>query len=73
MELTYMGLCPEARGEKLGKYLIHEAIACARRSGSRCLTLAVDCRNQPAYRLYRAVGFKNFLTRTVLYRSAHWQ
>ncbi|MFC1782114.1 GNAT family N-acetyltransferase [Planctomycetota bacterium] len=69
MELTYMGLCPGARGEGLGAFMLHEAIACARQYQNRILTLAVDCRNRKAYQLYHKFGLKIVLRRSVLIRS----
>ena len=70
MELTYMGLCPPARGKRLGEVLIAEALACASQYQRRFLTLAVDQRNHFAYRLYQKFGFEDILQRTVLINSA---
>jgi mycothiol synthase len=69
MELTYMGLCPGARGEGLGAFMLQEAISCARQCQNRMLALAVDCRNQIAFQLYGRFGFKTGLRRTVLFNS----
>jgi ribosomal protein S18 acetylase RimI-like enzyme len=72
MELTYMGVCPEYRQQGLGRYLLGEAIASARLSGARCLTLAVDSRNERADHLYRSFGFQEMLRKVVYYRYAGW-
>ncbi|MCP4708106.1 MAG: GNAT family N-acetyltransferase [Planctomycetes bacterium] len=70
MELTYMGLSPEARGMHLGDVLIAEALACAKKYQRRFLTLAVDQRNHFACRLYQKFGFEEIFQRTVLIYSA---
>ncbi|KPK77039.1 MAG: hypothetical protein AMJ79_04600 [Phycisphaerae bacterium SM23_30] len=69
MELTYMGLCPEARGRGLGGFMLREALAGAHQCQNRILTLAVDCRNRTAYHLYSKFGFKTVLRRTVMIQS----
>lgn len=69
MELTYMGLCPAARGRGLGKVLVGEALRCRDGSGNDHLMLAVDCRNKPARDLYEGFGFRTILCRTVFIRS----
>jgi GNAT superfamily N-acetyltransferase len=72
MELTYMGLRPEYRKQGLGKHLLIEAIRSNRLCGTKCLTLAVDSRNENASQLYRSFGFQDMLRRTVYYRYAGW-
>ncbi len=72
MELTYMGVCPEYRQQGWGRCLLAEAVVSARMSGARCLTLAVDRRNERADRLYRSLGFQEMLRRVVYYRYAGW-
>jgi len=56
----------------LGKVLVKEAISVARSSGARQLTLAVDKRNNIAYRLYLHCGFSIFLSRIVFWYSSRW-
>jgi ribosomal protein S18 acetylase RimI-like enzyme len=63
-EVSYLGLSPQARGRGLGRAAIAHAIDLARGHASR-LELAVDVRNQPARRLYRATGFITFDRRAV--------
>ena len=68
MELTYMGLCPEARRSGLGRILMDEALACVRQRGRAHLVLAVDCRNDAALKLYRRAGLMTVAHRTVMIR-----
>ena len=63
-EVTYLGLTPEARGRGLGREAVAHALALARPHVAR-LELAVDVRNPPAERLYRASGFLPFERRAV--------
>jgi mycothiol synthase len=55
-EVVYLGLTPAARGRGLGRAVIRHALELARAHAST-LELAVDLRNTPAVRLYRATGF----------------
>lgn len=72
LELTYMGLSPSARGKGIGRLLLAEAFYLSDRFGALPLTLAVDCRNETAYRLYRGAGFQVVLRRTVFILSSRW-
>jgi len=72
MELTYMGLSPSARGKGLGKLLLRETFYQANRCGNLPLTLALDCRNTAAYRLYVGAGFQAVLRRRVFIYSSRW-
>lgn len=63
-EVTYLGLTPAARGRGLGREAIAYALTMARPHAAR-LELAVDIRNPPADRLYRAAGFVPFDRRAV--------
>lgn len=66
LELTYVGVVPDARGRGLGgrllRRILHEA-ACA---GFGTVELSVDVRNEPALRLYRRHGFAETDRREVL-------
>ena len=53
-----IGMRKEYRGVGLGRELMLEAIAWARRAGVRKLTLQVFASNTRAIRLYRVLGFK---------------
>lgn len=63
-EVTYLGLTPSARGRGLGRAALSHALTMARPHAPR-LELAVDVRNHPADRLYRAAGFVAFDQRAV--------
>ncbi|HMB05564.1 MAG TPA: GNAT family N-acetyltransferase, partial [Isosphaeraceae bacterium] len=63
-EVAYLGLTPAARGRGLGRAALAHALELARPLTPR-LELAVDLRNEPATRLYRAAGFSPFDRRAV--------
>jgi mycothiol synthase len=63
-EVAYLGLTPAARGRGLGRAALAHALELARPHTPR-LELAVDLRNEPAMRLYRAAGFSPFDRRAV--------
>jgi ribosomal protein S18 acetylase RimI-like enzyme len=63
-EVAYLGLNPAARGRGLGRAVLSHAIDMARPHVTR-LELAVDDRNAPAHRLYRAAGLSSFDRRAV--------
>jgi len=63
-EVVYLGLTPEARGRGLGVQAVAHALELARPHAT-AIELAVDARNAPAARLYRATGFVSFETRAV--------
>lgn len=52
-----MGLLPDWRGQGIGRRLIETAIAAAWERGFKRIELTVNAGNEPAERLYRAVGF----------------
>lgn len=62
LELTYMGLIPQARGRRLGRPLLARACRQAELLGLREVVLAVDQRNAPARRLYRWAGFERLMS-----------
>jgi ribosomal protein S18 acetylase RimI-like enzyme len=55
-EVIYLGLTPQARGHGLGRAVLRHALELARPRAA-WLELAVDLRNTPALRLYKAAGF----------------
>jgi ribosomal protein S18 acetylase RimI-like enzyme len=57
LDISFLGVVPEARGAGLGRVLTAHALAEGRRAGVSHVTLAVDCRNLPAWKLYREHGF----------------
>ena len=72
IEIIYLGVIARLRGKGLGKVLLNEAINCAEQFGVKSLLVSVDCRNQPAYKLYEKFGFKDLFRRTILYYSSQW-
>ena len=67
-ELVYLGLAPEARGQKLGDELVKLALSVAADRGHELLTLAVDSINEPALRLYYRHGMAEIARRVALIR-----
>lgn len=57
-ELVYLGVAPGYRGRGIGGRLMSYAVSEAARQGGTKLYLAVDDRNDPAVRLYNALGFR---------------
>ena len=64
VELVYMGVVPEARGEGWGMHIARQAQWLARQAGRPRLVLAVDAANAPALRIYLALGFRPWDRRT---------
>jgi ribosomal protein S18 acetylase RimI-like enzyme len=58
MELTYLGLVPEARGRGMGEVMLRQALAVAAFRGHPRFCLAVDSRNVPALKLYYRHGMQ---------------
>lgn len=57
-ELSYMGVVPGHRGRGLGHTTLLRAMTRAQELNAKRLTLAVDCRNSFAIRLYQLYGFQ---------------
>ncbi|MEZ6241810.1 MAG: GNAT family N-acetyltransferase [Phycisphaerales bacterium] len=66
LELVYVGLSPRLRGRRLGRALLERAIEANAGCGATRVTCAVDRRNTPALRMYDALGFSEFASRTAL-------
>jgi ribosomal protein S18 acetylase RimI-like enzyme len=64
-DISYLGVVPEARGRGVGKALAGKALCEARRAGARLVTLAVDARNRPAWKMYLGLGFEAYDRREV--------
>lgn len=64
-ELAYMGLAPEARRRGFGREMLLHALCEARAAEAPAVTLSVDARNQPAWNLYRSLGFEPYDQRVV--------
>jgi mycothiol synthase len=69
LELVYLGLSPEARGRGLGDLLMRRAMAQVVRQGRRRLSLAVDCRNAPALKLYYRFGLARLTSKLAMIRN----
>jgi ribosomal protein S18 acetylase RimI-like enzyme len=69
LELVYLGVVPQARGQGLGRALTRHAQWLARQAGRTRVVLAVDAANQPALGGYRACGFAAWDQRSVFVRS----
>ncbi len=57
LEVVYIGLVPQGRGQGLGRICMHRAIQRARDLSLSQVTLAVDAANTSACRLYETMGF----------------
>jgi mycothiol synthase len=64
-EVAYMGVTPEARRHGFGREMLLYALCAARAAGAPAVTLSVDARNQPAWNLYRSLGFEAYDQRVV--------
>lgn len=66
IELVYLGMAREFRGQGLARHLLEDAISGLSGSSYRRMTLAVDTLNQPAIRLYERNGFRGTAHRLAL-------
>lgn len=64
-EVAYMGVVPEARRRGFGRDMLLHALCEARAAEAPSVTLSVDARNQPAWNLYRSLGFEPYDKRFV--------
>ncbi len=64
-DLAYLGVVPEARRRGIGRDMTVRALREAAKAKQVQLTLAVDARNQPAWKLYRGLGFEPCAQRQV--------
>lgn len=69
VELVYLGIGPELRGNGLGQVLMEHGIDAAWRAGAIEMTCAVDMHNPRALRLYKRLGFRSIDRRVALVRS----
>ena len=65
LDVSYLGVVPEARRRGSAREMTRQAIQEARLHGGAQLTLAVDARNQPAWNLYCGLGFEVYDEREV--------
>lgn len=64
-EVAYMGVAPEVRRRGFGREMLLHALCEARAAEAPAVTLSVDARNQPAWDLYRSLGFEPYDQRVV--------
>lgn len=64
-EVAYMGVAPEARRRGFGREMLLHGLCEARAAEVPAVTLSVDARNQPAWNLYRSMGFEPYDQRVV--------
>lgn len=57
IELTYLGVAPEQRGDGLGSRLLRMFLDASREAGYQKVVLSVETDNTPAIQLYRKAGF----------------
>lgn len=69
IELVYIGICNDHRGQGLGKLLLNFALYAVNTHGYNTLTLAVDQDNAPAKKLYQNIGMKLATTRTAYIKA----
>jgi len=69
IELTYIGVAPEARGQGLGKTLLAAFVEAARAAGFKSVVLSVETENPAALALYTHFGFT--ITRTFIEGRYH--
>jgi [ribosomal protein S18]-alanine N-acetyltransferase len=55
-EILTFGVAPSCRGAGLGRALLQEAVSLLREAGAKRLFLEVEAGNEPALKLYRALG-----------------
>jgi ribosomal protein S18 acetylase RimI-like enzyme len=68
IEISYVALLTEARGQGLGRVLTRQAIRRAQDEGFEAVVLAVDGRNTPALAMYEDEGFTPWDIREVFWR-----
>jgi ribosomal protein S18 acetylase RimI-like enzyme len=64
-DVGYVGVVPEARRHGWGRELMHKALCTAHASEAAQVTLSVDARNRPAWKLYLELGFEPYDHREV--------
>lgn len=69
LELVYLGLAPDVRGQGLGERLMTFALHHLARMSMQRVACAVDERNAPARRLYDRLGFARFDAREAFVRQ----
>jgi ribosomal protein S18 acetylase RimI-like enzyme len=65
MEIAYMGVVPEFRGQGFAAHLLRRAIGQAKTVRASQIVLAVDRENRPAIAIYRRYGWRDVVGETV--------
>ena len=68
IELVYLGVTPEARGQGIGRHMLADGLSASARRGRAVMFLAVDCENHFANSLYSEFQFAELARRQVLLR-----
>ena len=68
-ELVYMGIVPQARGQRFGADVTRQALWLTGAAGRRQLVLGVDAENEPALQIYEQLGFTEWDRRRVLLKT----
>ncbi|MGP1346651.1 MAG: GNAT family N-acetyltransferase [Phycisphaerales bacterium] len=68
VELVYLGIAPELRGQGLGRRLLSHALLAMDKAAERNFQCAVDLRNKPALTLYASFGLRETARRRALVR-----
>lgn len=69
VELVYLGLCPAARGRKLGELMMRQTFAMVASRNLPRLCLAVDSLNTPALKLYYRHGMNRIASKIAMLRD----
>ncbi len=69
MELVYLGLAKNARGQGLGTRLLRHGLSLTTAHGCTSMILAVDADNGPALKLYQRLAFQPTTRKLALIRS----
>lgn len=69
-ELSYMGIIPEARGNRYAPQIIQYAFWLARQWKRRLITVSVDSQNEAAVHSYKKCGFRFWNRKSVFVRFA---
>lgn len=68
IELVYLGVAPEARGQGLGRRMLRDGLRESAQRGRAVMFLAVDCENHFANSLYGEFDFAELARRRVMLR-----
>jgi len=69
LELVYLGVCPEARGQGLGEYLMRVTERRVVEKNAGALSLTVDSKNIPAVKLYHRHGLERAATKIAMIKN----